>query len=686
MTWLYRLLIRTCVPLAFVYLWLRGAKAPAYRRRWRERLALQAIPIQARHGLLIHCVSVGETVAARQLIERLLQQYPSLPVTLSSMTPTASELARSLFGERVHHLYLPLDTPAAMQRFFNKLAPRAVVILETELWPSLLQQATRRDVPVILLNARMSEKSERTYHKYGWLLGPIWQQLTWVGAQNESSYERFRGLGVGTERIGVRGNLKFDSQAPAELLAEAATLKHQLQRPIVVAASTHNGEDEIVLAAYQKLLHSQPDALLILVPRHPERFAEVASKVEATGFALVRRSSGQLPQPKQQVWLGDSMGELLLWYAVADVAFIGGSLITRGGHNPLEPLATNTPIVTGRHVFNFADIFERLERVQAVRWAEDAKELAECWQQLLTDDDLCFQVQRAATEEFAQDQGATAAMLTDIDQLLVNDEQRPNGTELKSAMELNSMKNIATYSPHKAAEVWYDRRVFDSFENDFFSAEYWRQKGKIKGSATGRSTAWFIDNGEQGMLLRHYYRGGLVGKVNKDRFAREVVSNSRAMAEFELLLQLRERDLPVPKPLAARFERARIWGYRADILVETIPHTQDVFRLLGQRSLTSEEWFSIGAVIRQFHQQGVYHSDLNCHNVMLDKLGKVWLVDFDKCELRPTGEWQQDNLARLLRSLVKETTKAKEASREFHWQEQRDWPQLIAGYDKANKL
>ncbi|MGQ4275441.1 lipid IV(A) 3-deoxy-D-manno-octulosonic acid transferase [Pseudidiomarina sp. E22-M8] len=686
MTTLYRLLIRLVVPLVFVYLWLRGTKAPAYRLRWRQRLALQVIPARARQGLLIHCVSVGETVAARQFIEGILARYPQLPITLSSMTPTATALAQTLFADRVHHLYLPIDTPCVMRRFFAKLAPRAVVVLETEVWPCFLQQAQQHKVPVLLLNARMSEKSQQLYRKYAWLVGPIWQQLTWVAAQNHSSAERFTNLGVPSERIAVRGNLKFDSHVPIELLAQATALKQQLQRPIVLAASTHNGEDELVLNAFTELLDKVPNALLILVPRHPERFHAVAEKIATKGLSQARRSEDQSPAVTDQVWLGDTMGELLFWYAAADVAFVGGSLIKRGGHNPLEPIATHTPVISGPNVFNFQDIYQRLDNVGGVRWAADADQLALQWLDLLNDANLRFTMQRAAVREFAQDQGATVAMLDDLHRYMARHSPAYGSVvnNIAATTELASMKKVTTLNPQPGVEIWYDSERFEDFSDDYFAADYWHQQGKIKGSATGRSTAWFVADGEQGMLLRHYYRGGLVGKVNKDRFAREAIASSRAMAEFELLLKLREQQLPVPKPLAARYEKAPIWGYRADILVETIPQTEDLFKLVGQRPVTGQEWQQVGAVIRQFHDAGVYHSDLNCHNIMLGADGRVWLVDFDKCGFRDAGEWQQVNMARLLRSFLKEAGKAKEAKRDFHWQEERDWPLLLAGYEEQS--
>lgn len=242
---------------------------------------------------------------------------------------------------------------------------------------------------------------------------------------------------------------------------------------------------------------------------------------------------------------------------------------------------------------------------------------------------------------------------------------------------------IDTLNPVAGTEIWFDASLAGSLSNDYFEPSYWQQQGKVLGTASGRASAWFIQHHPQNMLLRHYYRGGLVGKFNRDRFAREALVTSRAMAEFALLLQLRELGLPVPQPIAARYQRAPWWGYRADILVAVIAGAQDLFKLLLQRPLSADQWQAVGAVIRQLHQAGVYHSDLNCHNLMLDEAGKVWIVDFDKCGFRPAGEWQQANLQRLLRSLLKEQTKAAQGQQSFHWQQTTDWPELMRGYQGA---
>lgn len=672
MTFSYRVIIALLTPVIFAYLWVRGARAPAYRQRWRERLALQPVPPQARDGIVIHCVSVGETVAARGLIEAIIQHYPQLPVTLTAMTPTAAELARQLFGDRVHHAYLPIDTRAAMRRFIDKFAPRLLIILETELWPNLLAQAKQHGSQVMVVNARLSAKSWQSYQRFSWLLGPIWSALDLVVCQHVDTERRFHQLGVARERTVVRGNLKFDCQVPAATMTAAKHWRAERGRPIIVAASTHQGEDAIILQAFTTILADLPSALLIIVPRHPERFREVTELAQQR-FQTLTRSSGNPVTAEQQVLIGDTMGELLFWYAAADVAFVGGSLIARGGHNPLEPIATKTPIISGRHVFNFQPLYDRLEDVKGVRFVADAEQLANCCLSLLKQPVQGQTMAALATEEFATEQGATARVLADIQMLFPLTEQPLPRT----------LKMIDTLNPVAGTEIWFDASLAGSLSNDYFEPSYWQQQGKVLGTASGRASAWFIQHHPQNMLLRHYYRGGLVGKFNRDRFAREALVTSRAMAEFALLLQLRELGLPVPQPIAARYQRAPWWGYRADILVAVIAGAQDLFKLLLQRPLSADQWQAVGAVIRQLHQAGVYHSDLNCHNLMLDEAGKVWIVDFDKCGFRPAGEWQQANLQRLLRSLLKEQTKAAQGQQSFHWQQTTDWPELMRGYQGA---
>lgn len=227
--------------------------------------------------------------------------------------------------------------------------------------------------------------------------------------------------------------------------------------------------------------------------------------------------------------------------------------------------------------------------------------------------------------------------------------------------------------------IKFDSAVLPACDAKHFSPRYWQQQKAIAGNSTGRATVWFIQQGDHGMLLRHYYRGGLVGKVNKDRFWREPEHLSRAIHEFDLLSKLTEMGLPVPKPIAARMVKSGLFSYRADILVEVISGAVDVFRLLLEKSLSAKQWQTLGAVVRRLHDANVYHSDLNCHNLMLDDNDKAWIVDFDKCGFKEPGPWKQENLARLKRSLMKEKGK----NQPFYWKLDRDWPEFLTGYETS---
>ncbi|HET8817712.1 MAG TPA: 3-deoxy-D-manno-octulosonic acid kinase, partial [Pseudidiomarina sp.] len=562
-----------------------------------------------------------------------------------------------------------IDTRSAMRRLVKGLQPRWVIILETELWPNFLAELKRQHVPSVLVNARLSERSARGYRKYRWLIGEPWLRLAYIAAQDSMTAERILNLRVEPNKIEIMGNLKYDFRAPQSLIAAGETFKREWQRPVWVAASTHAGEDEQIIAAQQHVLEHFPDALLILVPRHPERFEQVSKLIKASGLHYCRRSSQSVVTSQQQVMLGDTMGELVLWYATSDAAFIGGSLIDRGGHNPLESIATNTPIISGPHVFNFDDVYSRLDTANAVVWADSAIAVADAICQLLTDRNIAMQQAQRAAAEFAPELGVTERLVNSIRNRLPSTDPT---TRTLSMMQSNQ--------PKVGQTIWYDDNYFKDMHADMFTPDYWRSRKAIRGAATGRSTAFFIETDLHQLLLRHYYRGGLVGKVNKDRFKREPVEQSRAMAEFSLLLKLRELGLPVPNPVAAHFQQASIWGYRADILVEVIPESEDLFKRLQQAPVSADRWQAIGGTIKQFHAADVYHSDLNCHNILVDKEQTIWLVDFDKCGFKEKGDWQQANLQRLLRSLLKEQKKAAEQTTAFYFDEERDWPQLLAGY------
>ncbi len=414
---LYSIVFTLCMPLVLLRLLYRARRAPAYAKRWSERFALGGDVRQG--GIWVHAVSVGESIAAAPMVRELMQRHPELPITITCMTPTGSEQIRKLFGEQVGHVYLPYDLPWLQRRLLRKMKPQIGIIMETELWPNLVAECERAEVPLILANARLSERSANGYKRVSWLVRPMFAALDWVAVQSQAEALRFASLGVNKSAMTVTGSIKFDFRPPAALLAQAKSLRDGWgERPVWIAASTHAGEDEQVLRAHQTLLQQQPDALLILVPRHPERFDSVARLVSDAGLLQVRRSQGGVPAAADQVLLGDTMGELVMLYACADVAFVGGSLVSNGGHNYLEPAALGLPVLSGPHRFNFTEISDLLQGAGALQLVGDAQSLAEAVEALLQDPRLRQQAGESGRAVVEANQGALELLLQGIEQRL----------------------------------------------------------------------------------------------------------------------------------------------------------------------------------------------------------------------------------------------------------------------------
>ena len=689
---IYSVILVILLPMIYLYLWWHGRNNSAYRQRWSERGAWQTVPEKARGSVVFHCVSVGELMAAKPLIDQFLQVNPQQAVTLTCTTPTGSELIQKLYGTRVYHCYLPFDTPLAVRRFINRLRPRALVVLETELWPNLVSQCKQANIKLLLINARMSERSAKGYHQARALMRPIWHALDAVIAQDHSSAERFIQLGCRDDAVHVPGNIKFDVQISAQVKTDIASFKPLLgDRQVITFASSHEGEETQVLEAFAKVLKSRPNTLLILVPRHQERFDTVARLVETAGLHMVRRSEGRPVTTDTQVLLADTMGEMLLWFGVSTIATIGGSLIERGGHNPLEAMAFGLPIVTGRHVFNFQDVYRQLDNLQAVRWVTDTDELHDTWLGLLVETSTAQRLGAQAQQVFAQHRGATSRTLAIVTTHLSPTSNKSAVSNKSAALNKTpvSDKTPGTHptNPRSArGEFKYSVDVAQCAPgHSHFEATYWQRLGQQEGSAGGRNLAYFIQAQnelcERPMVLRHYYRGGLVGKINRDWFMHSRSKAPRSFAEFDLLQWMHGAGLPVPRPIAARVRtKFGIW-YRADILIERLPCDEDVFGILKSAPISRDAWHKIGATIANMHELGVYHSDLNCHNILIRQDdNQIWLIDFDKCERREPGEWQVHNLQRLRRSFDKESA----LHQGFNFSDEA-WGWLIDGYHRAKQ-
>lgn len=404
---LYSLLLYLLTPVVLLRLLWRSFRAPAYRRRWAERFGFFTAP-QLKQVIWVHAVSVGEVQAALPMIQHLQGVYPDHDLVVTTMTPTGSERVQKLFGDEVFHVYAPYDLPCAVSRFMRRIQPRIAIVMETEVWPNLFHACHARGVPIVLANARLSEKSYLGYRKIARLSRPALQKISCIAAQEEADAARFKQLGVADGQIQVTGSIKFDINISASLREEAQALRRLLGngRAIWIAASTHEGEEEQVLEACEQIRKSIPDALLILVPRHPDRFNRVASLCEKQGFRFARRSENELCSPETEIYLGDTLGELLLLYAASDVAFVGGSLVNVGGHNLLEPAALGIASVIGPISYNFAEITRRLLELGGSLQVSDAEQLAATIELLLRDANLRHAMGEKARGFVEQNRGA----------------------------------------------------------------------------------------------------------------------------------------------------------------------------------------------------------------------------------------------------------------------------------------
>ncbi len=367
-----------------VLLW-RGIRDRRYLLNFSERFGFGA----RLDGtcIWVHAVSVGEVQAAAVLVHRLHERYPQIPLVVTTLTPTGAERARSLLGNQSKVRYMPLDLPGSVHRFFDRVKPRIAVIFETELWPNLYHECGRRRVPLVLASARISPRSVGRYRRFIMLFRQVLEHGAVIAAQGEADAARFRSLGAPTERTHVTGNIKFDFAVPPEVVPRGRQLREYYAsgRPVWIAGSTHAGEEDAVLNAHREVRRMHPTALLVLVPRHPQRFSEVAAWLERQHAKFVKRSRHTAASAGTEVLLVDTLGELLDFYAAADVAFVGGSLVPVGGHNLLEPAALGVAVLAGPHNFNSADIARILAEAGAAGIVNNEKELAQRVAALLSD-------------------------------------------------------------------------------------------------------------------------------------------------------------------------------------------------------------------------------------------------------------------------------------------------------------
>ena len=410
---LYTVLLYLITPLVLLRLLWKSRLQPEYRRRVGERFGL----VEAADGgvaVWVHAVSVGESLAALPLIEALIRRHGEGRVWVTTTTPTGSERVQAALGKRVRHSYAPYDLPGSVAGFLERARPRQVVVMETELWPNLFRAVRKRGLPLLVANARLSPRSFRGYSRLRRSIAGVLADCTEVAAQSAADAERFRSLGA--PRVSVMGNIKFDMTVPEEQLRRGLELRAALgaSRPVWIAASTHEGEEQAVVDAHHELLKQLPDSVLILVPRHPQRFDEVAKLVERSGLLSARRSQAP-PNLHTQLLLGDSMGEMFAYFAAADVAFVGGSLVPVGGHNVLEPAALGLPVLFGPHMHNFIAARDLLLGSDAALEVGDAGQLAATLLTLFGDAAQRARMGQAGKEAVEANRGALRKLLALLD-------------------------------------------------------------------------------------------------------------------------------------------------------------------------------------------------------------------------------------------------------------------------------
>ncbi|MBS9782985.1 MAG: lipid IV(A) 3-deoxy-D-manno-octulosonic acid transferase [Pasteurella sp.] len=409
---IYTIISYLLQPLILLEMLRRSIKQPAYRQRLKERYAIYSDKQKQvkQGGIVIHAASVGEVIAITPLVKKLQQIYPNLPIVFTTVTPTGSERVNAAFGHSVTHLYLPYDIPYAVKRFLNLTKPKMIVVVETELWPNLIKYADKRYIPFIIANARLSPRSVKRYGYIKNLIYPMFRDIKLIMAQDKTSADRYLELGVQQDHLINTGNLKFDLNINEQQYQEIKLAEKKLNianRPVWVAGSTHEGEEQFLLETHQQLLQDYPDLILILVPRHPERFDFVANIIHSTNLKFIRRLDNQPLTSETSVLLGDTMGEMMLFYGIADIAFVGGSLVNHGGHNPLEPIAFKMPVISGVHTYNFAEIYEKLKNVNGfIEVESDTNKLVQAVKFLLKNTDEIHQIGEAGFQVLKENQGA----------------------------------------------------------------------------------------------------------------------------------------------------------------------------------------------------------------------------------------------------------------------------------------
>ena len=421
---IYTALFYFISPFYFLRLAWKGIKNSDYLKRWPERLGFVKNFSSQKDVLWVHAVSVGEVNASLPLLRSLLDTYNNLDLLVTTTTPTGSEILRRTMGNRIKHQYIPIDLPYCINKFLNFWKPKALLILETEIWPNIINECNKRKIFIGVINARLSEKSKKNYLNIKSLITPSLDKIDLLVAQYDSDKKRFNEL-IKEKDIKISGNLKYEIEIPSELANISNTIKESWSiegedRPILIAASTHETEEEIILEAFSELLRSVSNALLIICPRHLERFSQVYNLIIKKGFKVARRSNKDQVDSNIEVLLGDTMGELNLLYSVSDIAFVGGSLIDHGGQNIIEPASLGKPICSGPNLRNFEDVASELKKVEALKIIHTSKDLVSYCLHLLNNKAEMQRLGEASLLVTKKNKGALQKILSHLSSSLDN--------------------------------------------------------------------------------------------------------------------------------------------------------------------------------------------------------------------------------------------------------------------------
>jgi 3-deoxy-D-manno-octulosonic-acid transferase len=417
---LYIGLIYIVAPVVLALNYWRGRRDPLYRDRLGERWGYTRARFDE-PPVWIHAVSVGEVQASAALVRALQNSHPQRPLLITTGTPTGAQRVRALFGDSLQHAYLPYDSPGAVRRFLDRVRPVTGVVMETEIWPNLFRECRRRGIPLLIASARLSEKSVR---RYRWLrsLTRLALKDVNIAAQSATDAERFRLIGADAANVSVLGNLKFDVEVSSDMKARGEVVRREQfgDRPVWIAASTHEGEEEITLRAHERVCQALPSALLLIVPRHPPRFASVRTLIRSRNVPFATRSLQESVRAETRVLLVDTLGELLMFYSAADAAFVGGSLAPIGGHSLLEPAVLGCPILIGPHNFNAPDVAQMLLSRKAAIPVVDADSLAAALVDLLGDADKRDRLRLRAREIVEENKGALGRLLARLEEIMAS--------------------------------------------------------------------------------------------------------------------------------------------------------------------------------------------------------------------------------------------------------------------------